>query len=511
MTIEEMRDKVNTCYFMCDYVYSRTSNAPNATLYKTLQMELLKYVVYISSIEEDISDEKINIINKILKTNYTKMMLLCVKTDMLIANNFLNKIPMIFRSFITDDMLQTDARYSNSKGFYLLKVYEELGDYIISLDRVPIKEFEIRKRAYCDTLKKFINTKTFEGIENMDIPVEKQEFKQETDTPLIKNETASSNTKEAAHTKVEEFKEDPRTLEELMDELNSLTGLTGVKKEIKALTNLIKVNKMREEKGLKPSNVSKHMVFTGNPGTGKTTVARLLSCIYAKLGVLSKGQLIETDRSGLVAGFVGQTALKSQEVIQTAIGGVLFIDEAYTLSAGKGASDFGQEAIDTLLKMMEDNRDDLVVVVAGYPDLMEDFLQSNPGLKSRFNKFIEFEDYTAEELSSIMYSMCDKQEFCIAEDSKDLIFDKIKELVQNKEAGFANARSIRNMIEDAIRNQAERLVEVEEITIEDLTTLNAEDFNIERASEEIEGINPNITEGATEKLEVVAGEPKEDH
>ena len=203
-------------------------------------------------------------------------------------------------------------------------------------------------------------------------------------------------------------------LEEVLAELDGLCGLEQVKKDVKSLINLVKVRRLREQAGLPVPPMSLHLVFLGNPGTGKTTVARLLARIYRAIGVLSKGQLVEVDRSGLVAGFVGQTAIKTGEVIQKALGGVLFIDEAYALANQDNANDFGREAIEVLLKNMEDHRDDLIVIVAGYSGPMEKFIHANPGLESRFNKYFFFEDYTGQQLMEIFQSMCRKNGYTLA-------------------------------------------------------------------------------------------------
>ena len=263
--------------------------------------------------------------------------------------------------------------------------------------------------------------------------------------------------------------------EELMAELNSLVGLDQVKKDVQSIINSLRLNKLREKRGLQQVPVSRHLVFAGNPGTGKTTVARLLAKIYKELGILSKGQLIETDRAGLVGEYIGWTAPKVKKVVESALGGVLFIDEAYSLNGGDG-KDFGREAIDTLLKLMEDHRDNLIVIVAGYTDLMGKFLSTNPGLKSRFNKYIEFPDYKPEELLSIFEGMCEKAQFILSDEAKDYLGQSFKELYARRKPDFANGRTVRNYFEKALTNLGDRLAEsTEEITDEDLMTIVAED------------------------------------
>lgn len=264
-------------------------------------------------------------------------------------------------------------------------------------------------------------------------------------------------------------------LDTLLKELNELIGLAGVKDEINSLINLIKVKKLREEYDMPVMNISYHMVYTGNPGTGKTTVARLVAKIYKELGILSKGNLVETDRGGLVAGFVGQTALKVKDVVEEAIGGVLFIDEAYSLTRDNGSNDFGGEAIDALVKLMEDNRDNLVVIVAGYKKEMKQFLASNTGLISRFNRFIEFEDYTNEELMQILKSLCAKAGLSIDEEALYEIRNGLFNLTGEQKTAFGNARGIRNVFEKILVKQANRLMSMEATTKEELSLVTLKD------------------------------------
>ena len=282
--------------------------------------------------------------------------------------------------------------------------------------------------------------------------------------------TADAKRGDAVPEKTEELPP-PEKIEDLLSELDSYIGLQVVKDEVHDLINMVQVYKLREQHDLPTTDMSLHMVFTGNPGTGKTMMARMMARIYRSLGILSKGQLVEVDRSGLVAGYVGQTALKTQKVIEKAMGGVLFIDEAYALN-GRSENDFGQEAIDTILKAMEDHRDDLVVIVAGYTELMNKFIHSNPGLESRFNRFLLFEDYTAEEMFDIFKMRCGKG-YVLAPEAEPLVRDYIAE--ESADSSFGNARGVRNLFEHILVAQNNRLAKLEMVTRDDLMTITPDD------------------------------------
>ena len=287
-------------------------------------------------------------------------------------------------------------------------------------------------------------------------------------------------------------------LEDLLAELNSYIGLDTVKEEVDQLVHWIQMQQLREQHGLPTSDLSLHMVFSGNPGTGKTTIARFLSKIFHSLGILSKGQLVEVDRGDLVAGYVGQTAIKTKDAINKAMGGVLFIDEAYSLT-NRGENDYGAECVDTLLKAMEDHRDDLIVIVAGYIEPMQKFLHSNPGLESRFNRFIDFPDYTLDELMGIFDMRMDKAGYTMEAEARCALRQYI-DIARLDSKGFGNARGVRNLFETIIARQADRLGETEgEITREMLMNLTLAD---------VTGVREEAAPAPEQEKEMAAPEPE---
>jgi AAA+ superfamily predicted ATPase len=262
----------------------------------------------------------------------------------------------------------------------------------------------------------------------------------------------------------------------LVTELSDLIGLDNIKQEIQSLINVIKINRLRQEQGLPVTPLSLHAVFYGPPGTGKTTVARLLGKIYKDLGLLKKGHVVETDRAGLVAGYVGQTAPMVHRQVTEALDGILFIDEAYSLKKADGGTDFGEEAIQTLLKRMEDQRDRLVVIVAGYPDEMKQFIDSNPGLRSRFSRYFYFQDYLPKELVRIFELFCKNASLTATEPARKKLLSALKDCYEKRDRSFGNGRLVRNLFEQALQNQANRLVAVSPLNAELLSTIIEEDI-----------------------------------
>lgn len=434
---------------ICDLLYQHNiGNCQKKTL--SLQVDfrnaLYYFAIWLAASDGDASDCELQVINELLVTGKSEKDICKDARAFQSVERFEKDTPAFLKYAVLADAgrkIKPDP-YRNQKAQILLDTYILFGETVLAYYKeISPKTVQAMSR-YTEQLKKFLKEYGVYYTNSVKVYVPIATC-MKTDVP---KETEPEKTPD-------------EIIEEKLNELDSMVGLGGVKQEIHSLVNLMKVRKMRAENGMKNSSVSMHMVFSGNPGTGKTTVARMISEIYRALGVLSRGHLVEVDRSGLVRGFVGQTATRVQEVVDDAIGGILFIDEAYTLCVGKGDNDFGQEAIDTLLKAMEDHREEMVVIVAGYPDLMEEFLGSNPGLKSRFNKFIHFEDYSAEELLAILKRNCTKQDYELSEEAEQFCAEWMKERVANKPENFANARDVRNFMEKAISNQATRIVSVE--------------------------------------------------
>lgn len=273
----------------------------------------------------------------------------------------------------------------------------------------------------------------------------------------------------------QETAEKPKPAKPALEQLDELIGLEGVKAEIHKLHNYVKIQRKREACGMQSVPLAVHCVFTGNPGTGKTTVARILAEIFKDLGLLTKGHLVETDRSGLVAEYVGQTAVKTNKIIDSALDGVLFIDEAYTFASG-GSNDYGHEAVATLLKRMEDNRDRLIVIIAGYKDEMQKFIDMNPGLQSRFTRYINFEDYNALALARIFHLNAKRYGYTLSPDADRRLNTVLTDMVLHKDEHFGNAREVRNLFEQTLQHQADRLIGIENVSEHDLATIEAEDI-----------------------------------
>lgn len=443
------------------------------TTYEIFKSETVRLLSFLGCVDGEFTGREVNFINEYLDCDYTvKDLRRMVDNDSEIES-VETTVPVFMKIIINADniRLQRAIPHGDATCTAMYQFFGEIGrNFIACDDKVTERETEALTNIL-ETIRKYYEDKD-------------EEWKEQNKDRAGGDNKNSGNTggtasaakldvtfESDAEIKTEaEPEEEIGTLEELLDELNSLIGLEKVKKDVNSLINLAQIMKLREERGMKQVDITLHLVFSGNPGTGKTTVARLLSKLYYRIGVLSKGQLVEVDRSGLVMGYVGQTAIKTAEVVQKSIGGVLFVDEAYALTAKRGDNDFGQEAVDTLLKGMEDNRDDLAVIVAGYPDLMTEFVNSNPGLKSRFNKYIFFDDYTPEELFGIFESQCKKNGYEADEEAKEYVKEFFKNRYENRDDNYANARDVRNFFEKAIVEQANRLSKEEAPTDEDLAT-----------------------------------------
>lgn len=472
---KELKKKVH------DAIYFKVSNVSANKNVKFAGVDIvddmLLFLLRLAGTDGKVTAPEVAFINYYLSMNIdTLYAQYLIKKHEILDDSFLTKIPDNIKKLVEMEKLYISMKKDYNIVRPCIDVMSELGKEMVQIDgeihENEIKESDVLIRAY----NNYYN-KQLPGV------AEARFIKAEEDclAHLWDDYDELTKNKEQENEGIDDKDNDELSIEKLMEELHALVGLDSVKKDVEALIHMQEIQQIRLKRGMKAIPTSKHLVFYGNPGTGKTTVARLLAKIYHKMGLLKKGEIVEVDRSGLVGGYVGQTALKVQEVVKKAVGGVLFIDEAYTLAPADSTRDFGQEAIDTLLKLMEDNRDNLIVIVAGYPDLMKRFINSNPGLESRFNKFINFEDYEVDDMLEIFQRMCTQSGYQVNRTSLKLVRKMLEDKYNNRDENFANARHVRNLFEQAVVNQAGRLYHKESKTDKMLEELKAEDFaSIER-------------------------------
>lgn len=440
--MSELKQNLLECQRICDKYETLIGGYAQGGLYVDFCDEVINMAFLIAVCDENVTAAEINLINNTFDkmVNY-EMLIRRYGDDCLTDESFLQKVPktiqLIARAEKADILRETNYL---SDTWRLYQFLEQFGNVLINCSGARLK-YAVKLMDF------FLN-----GMKEYIYEVEAKEGAAE--LPRIKQERLEDKATLFARSEEPYIKE----IERVLKEIDELIGLVEVKKEIHDMVNLLIVQKIRAQKGFKTAAISRHMVFMGNPGTGKTTIARKMGDIFKYLEILENGHMVEADRSMLVASEMGKTAINVRKLAEEAMGGVLFIDEAYTLSSDI-EGDYGQEAIDTLLKIMEDERERLVVIVAGYNDLMEQFLDSNPGLRSRFSKFIHFMDFSEVELYDIFALYCRKQDYILAEDTKPVILDKIRNMKEINMQHFANARTIRNYFEKVISNQANRMIE----------------------------------------------------
>jgi SpoVK/Ycf46/Vps4 family AAA+-type ATPase len=481
---EDSLEELNICLVH----FKNRQNSEKLSAEKLIGGEVLKILVYLNSfakLQNSTIQSSIQIFNSVFKNhNFTEDSIWEMMKNYQESSEFLKeKIQKgeIEFPLLLELALQYDQYFEKDKFYIFSKYLVQLIHFLIESD----SETSPAEMNFLNNYTKMISSKkksSEEDKSNLISELKKiyQNLIHKESSPTKNKEIIESSPNQIQTEKKEEVKtivkEEKIPLEKLFEELNSLIGLQSIKEEVKTLINLLKVEILRKEKNLPIPDKSLHMVFSGNPGTGKTTIARLLAKFFYTLGISEKGTLVETDRSGLVAGFVGQTAPKTLEVCKSALGGVLFIDEAYSLSVDS-ENDFGKEAIETLLKFMEDNRTKLIVIVAGYTENMKVFISKNPGLESRFNRYLNFPDYTPEELWEILKKQLSKVNMNLSQAAKLKLKDKIETEFKNRNDKFGNARFIRNLFERIYMKQANRIADLEKIDEEKLSKIEVEDID----------------------------------
>lgn len=427
-----MEDKLKKCFAFARLKDNMIVHKEKVSMEVQLKKDMVEFCLWLAHADKKIDRQELVTIGRTLDIRLDDEFKALMEEVKEKGDKYLDNVPLSVEYFAQVDKIENPNSEWLTSARFLYKTFKQMGCILIACNGCQLSVEVDALNRFCDRIIRYI------------VDIEQKD----TCMDFVKQKAIQKQKSE----EVEDLMEKTNTI---LEDVNTLIGLNNVKQEISNLVNLLLVYRYRADRGLKNPPLAMHFVFTGNPGTGKTTIARRIAEIYKELGLITTGQLVEVDRSALVAGYVGQTSEKVNEVVNRAMGGVLFIDEAYSL-VSNSENDFGQEAIDILLKKIEDNREKFVTIVAGYPKEMEEFLNSNPGLRSRFNKSIHFEDYSIEELYMIFEKMCGEYDYNVKETAKPVLINKLEGMINKP--NFANARDVRNYFEQVVNRQANRVM-----------------------------------------------------